>query len=316
MPSSGGKDSCYVAHQLKYKYGMHPLCVTWAPAMYTDIGWENLQNAARYFDTELYMPNREIHGKLTRLGFELVGDPFEPWHYGQRAFPLHAALQHDLRLVMYGENTGAEYGGRPESRTSPVESLQDKKVISGFRYDGGVDTLIRFGLEAGYLNDEDAHDGSLAYYRIPRQEDLTRCAVEMHWFSFYKEWIPQENYYYAVEECGFKPNSERSEGTYSKYASLDDKTEGLHFYMQFIKFGFGRCTSDAAQEIRSGIITREEAVALVHKYDGEFPKRYHAEVLAYMEMTEDEFRATVDKFRLPHVWKRDGGSWKVRRRVS
>ncbi|MFN5884929.1 MAG: N-acetyl sugar amidotransferase, partial [Bacteroidota bacterium] len=35
VPSSGGKDSGFVAHQLKYEYGMHPLLVTWAPFEYT-----------------------------------------------------------------------------------------------------------------------------------------------------------------------------------------------------------------------------------------------------------------------------------------
>lgn len=43
MPGSGGKDSFYAAHLLKYKYGMHPLTVTWAPHIYTPWGWENMQ---------------------------------------------------------------------------------------------------------------------------------------------------------------------------------------------------------------------------------------------------------------------------------
>ena len=42
VPGSGGKDSFYAAHLLKYKYGMHPLTVTWAPHIYTPWGWENI----------------------------------------------------------------------------------------------------------------------------------------------------------------------------------------------------------------------------------------------------------------------------------
>ena len=86
---------------------------------------------------------------------------------------------------------------------------------------------------------------------------IDRAGIQMHWFSFYKKWIPQENYYYAVENTGFETNPERSEGTYTKYASIDDKTDGFHFWLGYLKFGMGRTTRDASMEIRSNHITRE-----------------------------------------------------------
>ena len=44
VPGSGGKDSAFVAHMLKYKYNMNPLTITWSPHIYTDIGFQNFQN--------------------------------------------------------------------------------------------------------------------------------------------------------------------------------------------------------------------------------------------------------------------------------
>ena len=44
VPGSGGKDSFYQSHILKYKYNMNPLTVTWAPNIYTDWGWQNFQS--------------------------------------------------------------------------------------------------------------------------------------------------------------------------------------------------------------------------------------------------------------------------------
>ena len=99
--------------------------------------------------------------------------------------------------------------------------------------------------------------------------------TQVHWFSYYKYWDPQENYYYATENTGFKPNDERTESTYSKYASIDDETDGVHYFLSLIKFGLGRCTSDAAHEIRDGHLTREEGVSLVKKFDTEIPKKKH-----------------------------------------
>jgi N-acetyl sugar amidotransferase len=316
VPSSGGKDSCYVAHQLKYVYGMHPLTVTWAPAMYTDIGWRNMIAFTRLFDNILCTPNREAHGKLSRLGFELIGDPFDPWHYGQRTFPLHMALRYRIPLIMYGEKTGAEYGGREKEKCSPEETKKDRDEKLFYRGAEGVDTLVQVGLKYGRFSKSEINEKTFDVYRLPSEKDIADLQIKVHWYSYYKKWVPQDNYYYAQKHCGFEPNPERSEGTYSKYASIDDKIDGLHFYMQYIKFGFGRCTSEASQEIRSGHIDREEGVALVRKYDGEFPRKYFKECLEYMNMTEEEFHQTVDKFRLPHIWEKDNDKWTLKHTVE
>jgi hypothetical protein len=129
--------------------------------------------------------------------------------------------------------------------------------------------------------------------------------------------VPQENYYYAVENTGFLANETRSEGTYSKYASLDDRTDGFHFYLAYIKFGIGRATSDSAHEVRDGHLTREEAVALVRRYDGEFPRRYFREFTEYLGITEQDFFDVVDLYRglSPHLWKRAGGEWQLTHNV-
>ena len=140
----------------------------------------------------------------------------------------------------------------------------------------------------------------------------------MHWFSYYKRWLPQENYYYALEHTGFEANKGRSEGTYSKYASLDDKTDGFHYYLGFIKFGLGRATSDAAHEIRDGHISREEAVALVKRYDGEFPSRNFDMFLDYIGISEERFHEVIEYYRNKsgHIWKHSHGNWVLRHTVA
>ena len=130
--------------------------------------------------------------------------------------------------------------------------------------------------------------------------------------------MPQENYYYAGENPGFEANKGRSEGTYSKYSSLDDKTDGFHYYMAFIKFGIGRATSDAAHEIRDGHITRDEAIALVNRYDGEFPQKYFADFLEYIDISQDRFWEVVNFFRerSSHLWDNTDEGWRLRHNVA
>jgi hypothetical protein len=149
-------------------------------------------------------------------------------------------------------------------------------------------------------------------YMPPKDEELEKLGTEIHFYGYYKKWVPQENFYYCVENTGFKPNPVRSEGTYSKYASLDDQLDGFHYYLSFIKFGIGRCTSDAAHEIRDGHITREEGVALVKKFDGEVPVKYFKTFLEYCDISEDYFWQVIDSWRSEHLWENKNGKWNLR----
>jgi len=318
VPCSGGKDSSMVAHRLKHDYGMHPLTVTWAPFMYTDIGLKNFQSFIQSgFTNIMGSPNGHLHRKLSRTAFEAVGDPWDPFAYGQMSFAFHMALQFDIKLIFFGENGEAEYGGSPKNNYRPFMPIEDWADL----YFKGttIDDLVEYGLKHDLITKDDFNRSDLKFYRPPPVEVLQDKGIQMHWFSFYHKWVPQENYYCAVEHTGFQANPEgRSEGTYSKYASLDDRMDGLHFYLAYIKFGIARTTSDAAHEVRDGHITREEAVSLVHRYDGELPKKYFHECLEYMDVSEEKFWEIVDSFRTrsPHLWENVNGVWKLKHRVE
>ena len=314
VPGSGGKDSASVAHKIKHWYGMHPLTVTWAPFIYTDIGFRNYTSFINSgFSNLLAFPNGQLHRKLARIAFEAVGDVFVPFIFGQLSYAFHIALQNDIKLVFYGENGEAEYGGSTKNNNRPYMPLEDwtEAYFKGVT----VDTLIEWGLEKGIIEKSDYDESDLVYYRPPKFQDLEKKGIQMHWFSYYHKWVPQENFYYSSEHTGFQANTERSEGTYSKYASIDDRLDGFHYYFSFIKFGIGRATSDAAHETRDGHLTREEAVALVERYDGEFPQKHFKEFLEYIDISEECFWEVVDKFRQPHIWKRESDEWALRNQV-
>jgi len=317
VPCSGGKDSSRVAHELKYNYGMHPLTITWAPFEYTPEGYRNFRNFIKIggFNNIMGWQNGRLHRKLSRLAFEAVGDPWQPFTYGQVCFAFHIARNFGVKLVFFGENGEAEYSGDPRVynlRGMPFE-IWNEQYFKGIT----VDDLVQYGLEnTNYFTKEDFDESDLTFYRPPDVKRMAKLGIEFHWLSFYKKWVPQENYYYSSEHTGFQPNPEgRSEGTYSKYASLDDQMDGFHFYTAFIKFGIGRATSDAAHEVRDSHIKRDEAAALVRRFDGEFPKRWFKEFLEYLDMTEEDFWQVIDKFRQPHIWKKEYGIWKLRKAV-
>lgn len=326
VPGSGGKDSFYAAHVLKHRYGMHPLTVTWAPHIYTAWGWQNLQSWIHAgFDNVLCTPNGRIHRLLTRLAVENLFHPFQPFIIGQKAFPPKMAAQHGISLVFYGESE-AEYGNplggaRNARRDWEYFSGHDRSKI----YLSGV-SLAELKEDFG-VSDTDLHP-----YLPGDPLEFERHKIEVHYLGYYLKWHPQSCYYYAVEHGGFQASPERTPGSYSKYNSIDDRMDDFHYYTTHIKFGIGRATYDAAQEIRSGDITREEGVALVGRFDGEFPERFAEELFRYLSIPPDEFpqasrmfeqpvvtreyfMALADPFRSPHLWRWDGAQWRLRRTV-
>ncbi len=293
IPCSGGKDGSYVAHQLKNKYGMNPLCVTWSPLRYSNIGKQNLQSFIDSgFSHILGTPDPIVSRKLTTHCLKEMGDPFQPFIYGQYNFPLKVALQNNIKLVFYGENGEVEYGGDMKNAYRPTRDLSDidKHYFSGFP----PEYWYGLGFSKSDINP----------YLSPSLKELSDGAVEVHFWSYYKFWDPQENFYYCVENTGFSPAPDRSEGTYSRYASLDDKLDGFHYYLMLAKFGIGRATSDSAHEIRDGKITREEGIVLVKRYDLEFPERHIKSLLDYCDVSLDELNAIVNSWRAEHIWEK------------
>jgi len=326
VPGSGGKDSFYASHILKTKYGMHPLTVTWAPHLYTEWGWKNFQSWIHAgHDNYLMTPNGRVHRLLTRLSTELLFHPFQAFMFGQKSLAPKMSLLFDIPLVFYGENE-AEYGNPIEDtnraqRDWAYFSTDDQSKI----YLGGVsvtDLKRSFGLD----------QNDLQPYLPANPQRIAEKKVEVHYLGYYLKWHPQSCYYYAVEHGGFQASPERTPGTYSKYNSIDDRIDDFHYYTTGIKFGIGRASYDAAHEIRSGDITRDEGVALVKRFDHEFPERFAEEIFRYLSINDNEFPVAsrmfekpvmdrdyfirlADQFRSPHLWAFDGAKWRLRHAV-
>lgn len=326
VPGSGGKDSFYQSWVLKYKYDMNPLTVTWAPNIYTDWGRQNF-DAWIHSGMDNYLMTTSGRSKrlLTRLAVENIFHPFQPFIIGQKCFAPKMAIMMNIPLIFYGENE-AEYGNPLEDNSDAQRSYDyfasrgdDEKFIGG----ESVESLkTNFGLT----------DGDLAPYLPADLAPLEALGAQVHYLGYYLKWHPQSAYYFAVENGGFRASPERTAGTYSKYNSIDDKIDDFHYYTTYIKFGIGRATYDSSQEVRSDDLDRNEAVALVKRYDGEFPERWADEIFNYLsipekeyptansafehpEMTREYFEALTDQFRSPHLWMKRDQEWVLRSRV-
>ncbi len=308
VPGSGGKDSIIVAHKLKHKYQMNPVLCTWSPNLQTPQGERNFQAWLNLgFSNYTVYQNLKVHRLLTKLAFEGLCHPFQPFIIGQKNLAPRLAMQLGIDFIMFGEHD-AEFGMGMDRVNIPTMDLNyytsenvdlDKMLIGGFSVTEIMEKykLSKIDLEAYLPIDKNAFMNSKA---------------EFHFYSYYERWNFHDNYYFAVENSDFLPSDERLEGSYDKYASMDDKIDWLHFYTFYTKFGMGRATAAADQEIRSGVISRDEGIALVKRFDGEFPKYYLNDCLKYMDVSLETFEEVVENSRPEHLWEKENGHWKLK----
>ncbi len=312
VPGSGGKDSVYASHILKYKYNMNPLTVTWPPIMYTDYGYKNFRNWIELggFDNISFNQNGRAMKIITKLSIENLFHPFQTFILGQKQLAPKLASKYNIPLIFYGEHE-AEYG-------NPISEAENSIQDSAYHFYKNLQDVSLGGVQIEELKEKyNLSLSDLSSFLPMRPEEYKKSNIEVHVLGYYLPWQPQNSYYYAVEHTGFQARPFRTEGTYSKYLSLDDKIDDLNYYCYFIKFGFGRCSEDASQEIRNGHITREEGMALVERYEGEFPERYFYDVMGYLGIDPDYFRFELtDKFRSPHLWKKINNEWKLRHNIN
>ena len=302
IPWSGGKDSTANAIKLKTEYGMNPLLVTFNPLMPTEVGEYNRRILIEYgFDTMYVSSNVNVTRYLARRFFVERGNPKVLWDAGANCSLVRMATNYKIPLVFYSEHGETEYGGNKLSDKSDM--TRDLSEV--------LENII--GDDPRNWVDDIVSEKDLNHYIYPNIEDVQQAGTKVVYMSYFFKWDQWVNYEYVKRHINFRDNPcGRTEGTFTKHDSLDDKIDDLYYYMQYVKFGFGRAVRDVSRMIQNGHMSREEGLELCTKYDGEFPQRYFGEVLEYLNLSESEFYDIVDKHRNKELWVKDQGRWKLR----
>ena len=298
VPVSGGKDGSYVAYNLKYEYGMNPLCVTVTPALPLELGEKNLRTFVESgFNHISINPAFEAMRILNKRGLVEMGFPYYGWLIAIQAAPIRIAAQFGIGLVFYGEDGEVEYGGSTETDKNPIYDVQYMKKIY---LEGGYEKVLEgSGLAESYL----------AFFRFPDDGLLARSPIDITHWSYFENWDPYRNYLIAKEHCGLKEAEDTNSGTFTNFAQNDQALYALHTYLMYLKFGFGRANQDASIEIRRGAMDRQQAVNLVRIYDGHYPEEFIDTYLDYYQMSKEEFDAVLDKYANTKLFVKRDGRW-------
>jgi N-acetyl sugar amidotransferase len=302
IPVSGGKDSYFQVHMVKNVFKMNPLLVTYNANNWTKTGYENLHNMRDAFgcDHILFTPSIDLIKRMNRIGFKLMGDMNWHGHSGMNTYPFIVAVEKKIPLVIYGEHGFMDIGGM-HSYNDYVEFTQRYRLEHNLRGYDWQDFL-------GFEGKDKIYENELLGFKFPSDKDIKDVGIRGIFISNYVEWSGNNNATIA-KEYGFKENSEDFQRTYRKISNLDDMHEnGIHDYMKFIKFGYGRATDHACKDIRDGVIDRDSGIEIVKKMDHVKPNDL-IRWLKYVDMKEDDFDKIADSFRDPGVWHQKNNLW-------
>jgi N-acetyl sugar amidotransferase len=299
VPVSGGKDSTYQVVRM-LQLGLNPLCVTATTCDLSDIGRRNIENLKRLgVDYVEFSPNPLVRAKLNRIGLTEVGDISWPEHVGIFTIPVRAAVQFNIPLIVWGENSQNEYGGPAAASADNVLTRRWLEEFGGLLGLRVTDLTQTYGIEQRHL----------LPYQYPSDEELQRVGVTGLFLGHYLPWDGLSNALIA-QANGFQTLETAVEGSMVNYENLDNHQTGIHDYFKFLKFGFSRATDIACLHVRRGRISRQDALEIVRQRDGKFPWTYLGKPLAHildpLDMSVDAFVKVCDKFTNKKVFKRDG----------
>ncbi len=300
IPVSGGKDSWYQAHVISKELGLNPLLVTYNGNNWTPVGWRNVHRMKEVFglDHVMVSPSVRTLQRLNRLGLTVMGDMNWHAHVGITTVPVRVAAENGIGTVIWGEHGYLDLGGQFSFDDFPEMSYRDRfeHFARGFEWNYFV------GLDGLQPRD-------LALYAYPTDERLLELDMRGLYLGNFVHWEANAHTQMVIDEYGFETSDEPFDRTYRTMSNLDDMHEnGVHDWLKFVKFGYGRGTDHVCKDIRAGLLTRDEGISLVRQYDHVKPrdlKRW----LDYTGMDEATFDRIADTFRDPRVWWRENGEW-------
>jgi len=294
IPVSGGKDSTYQAYFMKKVCKMNPLCVCFETTKETELGRRNLSNISKMgIDVIHFHKNYNAYRSMVIEGFKRVGDEMWPNHIGIFTIPILIATKFKIPLIIWGENSQQEYGG-------PLESIEKNTLTRQWLEEFG-------GLLGNRIQDMIGVDGltakELTPYFYPSDEELKKVGIVSLFLGHYFFWDARKQLE-IIKQYGFSVKEDGSiEGTYTNYENLDEEMVGLHDYLKFVKYGFGRATDHACIDIRNKRLSRSEGMELVKKYDGSYPHKAITAFVEYSGLAQEEVDDIINSYTNPILFK-------------
>ncbi|MDL2215533.1 N-acetyl sugar amidotransferase [Ruminococcaceae bacterium OttesenSCG-928-N02] len=291
---SGGKDSHFQVYMLKEVMGMNPILFSVEDNFpMTNAGIHNLKNISEAFGCTIISckPNIRAQKALMRKFFEESGKP--TWYLDRLiyTFPLHMAVKFNVPFLCYGENVSYEYGGSADEETYSAKGQIENGVAVGIPTQ---ELLIE-----GKVSEND-----LSLLQAPAPEDMAK--LDPFYMSYFTPWNSLKNYQIAKKH-GFHDLTHEWDRAHhaENFDQIDSRAYLVHSWMKYPKFGHAAATDYTARYVRYGLMTRDEAIAIIKARDGNLDPFSVRDFCGFCGYSETEFWAIIDRFYNRELFEKD-----------
>jgi len=303
IPVSGARDSYFIVYIVKNLFKMHPLLVTYNKHYNTKMGIRNLAYLQAIFGCDVISctVSPERVKRITRESLRQRGSMY--WHClaGSTVFPVQSAVKLKIPLIVWGVHQGCDQVGM-------FSHLDEVEMTRKYRKEHDL-----MGLEAEDLicNSNELTMDDMKQYIYPHDKELESVGVRGIYLSNYIRWDSKAQHELMIKKFGYETMYQQR--TFDTYNDVDCfHYSGVHDYVKFLKWGYGKVTDHASREIRLRRMTREEGIDMVMKYQDVYPNDLPL-FLNWIGMGENEFREYIDNHRNPDIWRKDhAGKWELK----
>ncbi|HMO18050.1 MAG TPA: N-acetyl sugar amidotransferase [Oligoflexia bacterium] len=274
LPMSGGKDSTFQAYILHHRFDINPLAVTHGANWMSLTGRYNLENCLQQFDLDhiMFHANRSVINKSARKSLSAIGDACWHCHVGSGTFTIQSGYYWNVGLMIWGESIAERDGRGSYAQRKEANVYYNLEVSARVKAEDFSDNKIPY-------ND-------LSHWFYPSRDIISRSHLRYLHLGDYMFWDEERHVDFIVEH--FEWRDSQVENTYKGYKSTECVMAGVHDYANFIKRGVGRSTVHASDDVRRGLITREEGMELSKEFDSQRPHAldFYLSITGY---SEEEF---------------------------
>ena len=302
---SGGKDSTRQAHWVRDRLGLNPLlvCCGYPPLQMTNVGADNLSNLISMgFDVEIFTPAPQSSARLSLESFRRFGNVAKSTELALFSTVPKIAIKKGISLILWGENPALQVG---DSKTEGVNYFDGSNLRN-------LNTLVDGGIE--WVFNKVGSDKAQSYI-YPSKESFDKARLDIMYLGpAWDDWSSYGNSIYAaLTGLELRPDDTQITGDISGASMLDEEFININMMIRYYKYGFGKATDVCNEQIRGGVLTREEAINLVDKYDGICDDSLISKYCNYVGISIVEFWDVVNKYTNRDIFRIKDGARPTRK---
>jgi N-acetyl sugar amidotransferase len=254
IPSSGGKDSTWALYTAKVTYGMTPLVVTWNHGLWmSPEAMYNLYDIPAKLDCDHldFRLGNELRNGIAHKSSQVGGDFCGFCHLGVGSFPARIAKQWNIPLVVYGEPT-ALYSTTGDYKLEDLEEQDKRHFELTFQGELTPDRILPDGYKLRDMMPMTWPDGDFALKAI--------------YLGNFLEWRQQEQVDIITRELGW--NHIQLPVSTKDWDKCDcERGECLREIQKFHRRHVSRAAFQCSKDIRDGVLSREQGMAITDQYE-------------------------------------------------